>query len=490
MPVRDRYAPSPTGALHLGGARTVLFNYLFAHKMSGQFVLRIEDTDQKRYDPESLASILEGIRWLGLQWDEGPEVGGPYTPYFQSERLRIYQAAAQRLVEGRHAYYCFCTPERLEALRKEQERAHLPTRYDGHCRNLDPSEVKQRLAAGEAGVVRMRVPDGKTEVDDLLRGRLEFDNSTLDDQVLLKSDGFPTYHLAATVDDHEMAMTHVIRGEEWLPSTPKHVLLYQMLGWDPPTFVHLPLVLGPDRAKLSKRHGAASLLEYRDMGYLPEAMNNFLAFLGWSPGTGEELFDLNGLVRAFELEKVQSSPAVFDQAKLDSVNAEHIRRLAPGELARRLRPFVPDEIDDDLLAQATPLVQTRITKLADAADLVRFFVERPADYPEGLVPKGSDAAEAATVLEEARAVFGAGEPGPGLEAALRQVAEKHGWKAGDLFMALRVAIIGSRQSLPLLESSSILGKDEVLARLDAAIATVAGTGAATSKEAAEDEVSR
>ncbi|MDP9325212.1 MAG: glutamate--tRNA ligase, partial [Candidatus Dormibacteraeota bacterium] len=419
-------------------------------------------------------SILEGIRWLGLEWDEGPEVGGPYAPYFQSERLPLYRAAAQRLVEAGHAYYCFCTPERLAALRKEQERTHLPTRYDGHCRDLDPSEVRQRHAAGEAGVVRMRIPEGRTTVDDLLRGRLEFDNATLDDQVLLKSDGFPTYHLAATVDDHEMAMTHVIRGEEWLPSTPKHVLLYQVMGWDPPTFVHLPLVLGPDRAKLSKRHGAAALLEYRDMGYLPEAMNNFLAFLGWSPGTGEELFDLDGLVVAFELEKVQSSPAVFDQAKLDSVNAEHIRRLTPDELSRRLRPFVPTEITDDLLAQATPLVQTRITKLNEAADLVRFFVARPREYPDGLVPKGTDPAEAAGVLAQARAVFAAGRPGPVLEAALREVATKHGWKAGDLFMALRVAIIGSRQSLPLLESSAILERDEVLARLDAAVASLDG----------------
>ena len=284
MSVRVRFAPSPTGALHPGSARTVLFNYLFARKHGGSFILRIEDTDQSRFDPASLDSILAGIRWLGLNWDEGPEVGGDFGPYFQSERLDLYHRMVQRLIDAGHAYPCFCTPVRLEQLREEQRKAGLPTRYDRHCLALSKAEVKARIEAGETPVIRMKVPDGQTVVHDLVRGDTTFDNSTQDDQVLLKSDGFPTYHLASVVDDHEMQISHVIRGDEWLASTPKHVILYEMFGWAPPAFVHLPVVLGPDKTKLSKRHGAASVLEYRDMGYLPEAMVNFLAFLGWSPG--------------------------------------------------------------------------------------------------------------------------------------------------------------------------------------------------------------
>jgi glutamyl-tRNA synthetase len=452
----------------------VLFNYLFARRTGGQLVLRIEDTDRKRYDAGSLETILDGIRWLGIDWDEGPEVGGPYAPYFQSERLPLYQEAADRLVAAGHAYRCFCTPERLEELRREQERQHQPTRYDRHCRNLDPEEVERRLEASEPSVIRMRVPEGATQVDDLVRGRLEFDNATLDDQVLIKSDGFPTYHLASVVDDHEMAITHVIRGDEWLPSTPKHVILYGVLGWDPPTFVHLPLVLGPDRAKLSKRHGAAAVLEYRDLGYLPEAMVNFLAFLGWSPGTGDEFFTLDQLVQVYDLEKLHSSPAIFDQAKLDSVNGEHIRRLEPDELARRLRPFLPADLDDEMLQRAAPLIQTRIARLTEAPDLLRFLVERPIQFPDGLVPKRADAKEAAEVLRQARALFAAAEPGPALEDQLRALAEEHDWKVGDLFMSLRVALTGSRVTPPLLESAGLLGQEETMARLDRAIAELAG----------------
>ncbi len=452
----------------------MLFNYLFARRTGGQLVLRIEDTDRKRYDAGSLETILDGIRWLGIDWDEGPEVGGPYAPYFQSERLPLYQEAADRLVAAGHAYRCFCTPERLEELRREQERQHQPTRYDRHCRNLDPEEVERRLEASQPSVIRMRVPEGATQVDDLVRGRLEFDNATLDDQVLIKSDGFPTYHLASVVDDHEMAITHVIRGDEWLPSTPKHVILYGVLGWDPPTFVHLPLVLGPDRAKLSKRHGATAVLEYRDLGYLPEAMVNFLAFLGWSPGTGDEFFTLDQLVQVYDLEKLHSSPAIFDQAKLDSVNGEHIRRLEPDELARRLRPFLPADLDDEMLQRAAPLIQTRIARLTEAPDLLRFLVERPIQFPDGLVPKRADAKEAAEVLRQARALFAAAEPGPALEDQLRALAEEHDWKVGDLFMSLRVALTGSRVTPPLLESAGLLGQEETMARLDRAIAELAG----------------
>ena len=454
----------------------MLFNYLYARRHGGTFILRIEDTDQKRLDPTSLDSILEGISWLGLQWDEGPRVGGPHAPYFQSERLDLYRATAEALLAAGHAYRCFCTPERLEALRQEQARAKQPPRYDGHCRNLDPAEVERKLAAGEPSVIRMRVPEGRTVVEDVVHGRLEFDNATLDDQVLLKSDGFPTYHLASVVDDHEMEVSHVVRGDEWLPSTPKHVILYGMLGYGLPVFVHLPLVLGPDRAKLSKRHGAAALLEYRDMGYLPEAMVNFLAFLGWSPGTGEEFFSLDGLVRVFDLEKIQASPAVFDQAKLDSVNGEHIRALDPADLVGRLAAWVP-ELDAQLLQAAAPLIQTRIARLDEAPALLQFLWTRPENYPDGLVPKNRAATEASEVLLAARELFAGSPPGTELEDPLRGLAQDRGWKAGELFMSLRVALTGSRVTPPLLESAALLGREECLLRLDRAIAELLGADA-------------
>jgi len=466
--VRVRFAPSPTGTLHPGTARTVLFNYLFARHHGGSLVLRIEDTDRSRADESSLQSILGGIRWLGLTWDEGPEVGGPYAPYVQSERLQHYQEAAGRLIAGGHAYRCFCTPARLEQLREEQRKAGKPTRYDRLCLTRSPADVEARLAAGEPFVIRMLVPEGTTVVRDLLREPLQFENASQDDQVLIKSDGYPTYHLASTVDDHLMEISHVIRGDEWIASSPKQVMLYQMLGWEPPAFAHLPLVLGPDKAKLSKRHGAVSVLEYREEGYLPEAMVNFLAFLGWSPGTEEEFFSLEHLCAAFDLDKVQVSPAVFDKDKLDSVNGHHIRALAPDAFVRQLRPFVKD-LDDQLLSRAAPLVQERIKRLAEADALLHFLVEAPSDLPAELVPKGQDAAATSAVLQAARAIFATQEVGPPLEPALRDLATSQGCKFRDLLMTLRIALTGSRVTPPLLESAALLGRDECLRRIDHAI---------------------
>lgn len=474
MPVRTRYAPSPTGALHPGNARTALFSYLVARKGRGQFLVRIEDTDRARLVEGSLATTIEGLRWLGITWDEGPDVGGPHEPYVQSQRLPIYQEFAQKLLSEGHAYRCFCTEARLAEMREAQQRAGRPTRYDGHCRNLPVGEVSERVAAGERSTIRMRVPEGKTVVDDLLRGPREIENSSQDDSVLLKSDGYPTYHLAAIVDDHLMSITHVVRGEEWLGSFAKHVMLYQMLGWTPPVFAHVPVVLGPDRAKLSKRHGAASLLEYRDLGYLPEAMVNFLAFLGWSPGTGEEIFDLEGLATAFDLEKVQVSPAIFDIAKLDSVNGQHIRRLSVDEFTQRIAPFTP-ELSPTLRAAAAPLIQERIQRLTEATEMLDFLVNRPLELPEELVPrlKGVEPADrvARTIeaLQDTRAAFESAEVGLGLEPGLRELAGRLDWKAGDLFMMLRIALTGRRVTPPLLESAALLGQAECLVRLDFAI---------------------
>jgi glutamyl-tRNA synthetase len=473
MPVRVRFAPSPTGALHLGSARTVLFNYLFARKQAGSLIVRIEDTDQSRYDPSSLDSIFSGIRWLGLGWDEGPDKGGDFGPYVQSARLDLYHARVQELIDGGHAYPCFCTPQRLEQLREQQRRAGMPTRYDRHCLALGDGEIKAMVEAGDIPVIRMKVPEGQTVVHDLVRGDTTFDNSSQDDQVLLKSDGFPTYHLASVVDDHEMQISHVIRGDEWLASAAKHVILYAMFGWQPPVFVHLPVVLGPDKTKLSKRQGAASVLEFRDMGYLPEAMVNFLAFLGWSPGTGDEFFKLEELVGAFELEKIQDSPAVFDQAKLDSVNGQHIRALGAAEFAARLAPFVTD-LSPDLLAAAAPLVQERIQRLTEASELLKFLVHRPEVLPDEIVPKKQDLATTITVLQDLRTLFETEAPGEGMEPALRALAEKHGWKAGELFMTLRIALTGSPVTPPLLPSAKLLGRNECLVRLDHAIGQLIG----------------
>jgi len=473
MPVRVRFAPSPTGALHPGSARTVLFNYLFARKNAGSFILRIEDTDRSRYDPSSLESIMSGIRWLGLGWDEGPDIGGDFGPYFQSDRLDLYHEMVQRLIDAGDAYPCFCTPQRLEELRETQRKAGQPTRYDRHCINLSDTEVKSRVEAGEIPVIRMKVPEGTTVVHDLVRGDSTFDNSSQDDQVLLKSDGFPTYHLASVVDDHEMQISHVIRGDEWLASSPKHVILYRMFGWEPPVFVHLPVVLGSDKTKLSKRHGAASVLEFEAMGYLPEAMVNFLAFLGWSPGTGEEIFSLEQLVAAFELEKIQDSPAVFDQAKLDSVNGHHIRALPADVFVARLAPFVPD-LSSNLLAAAAPLIQERIQRLTEAPALLKFLVHRPEELPPEIVPKKQDRAGTVTVLQDLRQLFETAEVDESLEGALREQAENRGWKAGEVFMTLRIALTGSPVTPPLLPSAKLLGRTECLVRLDHAIGQLVG----------------
>ena len=479
MTVRVRFAPSPTGALHPGSARTVLFNYLFARREGGTFILRIEDTDRARLGESSLESILDGLRWLGLQWDEGPEVGGPHAPYFQSERLEIYRRQVNRLLESGHAYPCFCTRERLDALRQQQQTAGRPTRYDRHCVGVPAEDVAARIEAGEAHVVRMLVPAGTTTVTDLVRGALEFDNGSQDDQVILKSDGYPTYHLASTVDDHQMAITHVIRGDEWLASSPKQVMLYQMLGWTPPLFVHLPLVLGPDRTKLSKRHGAAAVLEYRDAGYLPQAMNNFLALLGWSPGTEQEFFDLRTLSQAFDLGRVQTSPAVFDQAKLDSVNGRHIRAMPVDALAAALRPFVSD-LSEGLLRAATALIHDRIQRLTEAGPLLGFFVHRPTEMPDDIVPRLKDVDQAEgleqtiSVLQDVRQLFEAAPVGPALDQPMRKVAGRRGWKVGDVFMVTRIAVTGSRVTPPLLESAALLGQSECLVRLDFAIGELIG----------------
>ena len=465
--VRVRYAPSPTGALHLGGARTALFNYLFARQQGGQFLLRIEDTDRARLKPGSQASIEEGLRWLGMKWDE--------PPIIQSERKDAYQRAAQVLLESGAAYRCFCTPERLEQMRAEQRTRGEPERYDRRCRSIPREESERRAATGERFVIRQAMPlEGTTVFHDIVMGTVTFRNDTLDDHVLLKSDGFPTYHLAFVVDDHEMRITHVIRGDGWLPSAPKHLLLFQAFTWLPPAFAHVPLVYGPDKKPLAKRHGAKDVLEYRDAGYLPEAVDNFIALIGWSPGTEEEILTLDQLIAKFSLEKIQPSPAIANLERLDWINGQYIRRLAPDELAARLQPKFP-YASVEALRPLMPLVQERLRTLNEAPDMLRFFFQEPEVRAEQVTPKGKDPAATATALTRAASTLRqlSDWTPEGIEPALRGLAEHLGWSSRDLFMALRVAITGRTVTPPLIESMARLGKDPVLARLERAAAALA-----------------
>jgi glutamyl-tRNA synthetase len=465
--VRVRFAPSPTGWVHPGTVRTALFNYLFARRHQGTFILRIEDTDQKREVEGSVAVIMDALRWLGLAWDEGPDVGGPVGPYVQSERLPSYTVVAEEAIARGQAYRCFCTPERLEAMRREQQARREPPRYDRTCRDLAADDVRARLAAGLASTVRQRIPDGeRITITDLIHGTLHWDSSTLDDHVLLKSDGWPTYHLGQFADDHAMRISHIVRGDEWLPSLPKHWLLWRGMGVLLPPTAHTPAVLGRDGKKLSKRQGAASVLEYRDQGYLPEAVVNFLAFLGWSPGTEEELFTLTELSERFSFERVSASPAVLNPERLDWLNGQHLRRLPNAELAACLEPFLPGVMSAQVVP-LLPLVRERMQRLTDAGPLLAYFFEEP-EYPsELLVPDGHSPERAAGVLRAARErlqALDALEP-EACNQALRQVAAEAGWKAGDVFMLLRIAITGRKVSPPLLESFPLLGRERVLARL-------------------------
>ena len=490
-PVRVRYAPSPTGEPHLGNIRTALFDWLLARQTGGSFIVRIEDTDQARLAPGALAAILESLEWLGLDWDEGPDgteggSRGPFGPYYQSQRLHHYHKAIQTLLETGHAYRCFCTPERLSELRMRRKSAKRPQRYDGFCRDLDPQEAERRRREGTPSVVRFRVPDqGETAFDDLVRGRIEWRNRLLDDMVLLKSDGFPTYHLANVVDDHLMEITHVIRGEEWVPSTPCHVLLYQAFGWEQPAFVHISAILGPDRAKLSKRHGATAVISYRDQGYLPDAMVNFLALLGWSLDGETEIISRQNLVRHFSLERLGASPSLFDKEKLTWMNGVYIRQLSHQALAANLLPYLerpqaagglPTEVqrplDRGYITAIVPLVQERIKRLADGPNQASFFFGESLSYKARLlVQRGMDAAGTRRALQlslERLEAVGAWDATT-LEELLRPLAQELGIKTGQLFGTLRVAVMGRTASPPLFETMEVLGHQRCLPRLRAAL---------------------
>ncbi len=474
--VRVRLAPSPTGPPHVGTAYVGLFDYAFARHSGGDFVLRIEDTDRERSSRQSEQAIIEALRWVGLQWDEGPDVGGPYGPYRQSERVELYREHAERLLECGAAYRCFCTAERLERVRKARRGEGESAGYDRLCRALDEGEVREKLAAGAPHVVRMKAPlEGETRFEDLIRGEVTIANEQVDDQVLIKSDGFPTYHLACVVDDRLMKITHVIRAEEWISSTPKHVLLYEAFGWEPPVFVHMPLLRNPDRSKISKRKNPTSLLWYREQGYLPAALRNFLALMGWSiPGEERELFGTEEMVAGFSWDRVKTSGPVFDVQKLEWLNGEYIRALSTEELLERIlsEPYTRhvDEPAARLLA-VTALVQERMKRLAEFDELTGFFFEREPYDPAELIPRKQEAAFAREALSTAReALAGVGQwTAEALEEAMQSLCEERGWKRGALYMPVRVAVTCRRVSTPLFETMEVLGRRECLERLDAAV---------------------
>jgi glutamyl-tRNA synthetase len=466
---RTRFAPSPTGALHAGSVRTALFNYLAARATGGSFLLRVEDTDQGRYHPGSELQILDSLRWLGLDWDEGPEVGGPHDPYVQSLRTDLYRLEADRLVEIGAAYWCTCTPARLEQMRAEQRRAGRPTRYDRRCL-VRQEDVAAEMATGAPAVLRQLIPEGRTEWDDLIRGPISFDNAEIDDQVLLKSDGFPTYHLANVVDDHAMEVSHVIRAEEWIPSTPKHLCLYGALGWEPPHFAHVPVVLGEDGNKLSKRRGARDILEYRGLGYLPTALVNAMALLGWSSGTEEEVFTLEELIERFSLDRVHPAPAVFDAKRLDALNGLHIRRLPPERLAAELEPWIPGATDEQRLA-LVPLLQERMTRLDEAGRLTAPLLDSPAwtedvEFP----PRKVDAGTAAALLDDALSEVESGglEDPDAMFERLKARLEARGGKPRDAFRVLYMAVLGAPAGVPVFEAMRFIGPEVAAARLRAA----------------------
>ena len=468
--VKTRIAPSPTGAPHVGTAYVALFNWAFARKHKGKFLLRIEDTDQKRLVRGAEKQILEALSWLGLDWDEGP--------FRQSERLPIYKKHAEQLVAEDRAYYCFCSPARLEEVRGKAQEKGLPPKYDGRCRKLSPSKAKKR-AKKEKFVIRLKVPrKGKTGFNDLIRGEIHFENRIINDQVLLKSDGYPTYHLAVVVDDHLMGVTHVFRAEEWISSTPKHILLYQAFGWNMPEFAHFPVLREINRSKLSKRHGAVGILEFKEGGYLPEALLNFLTLLGWSHPEGKEIFSLDEFVEKIDLSRVSTSAPVFDREKLDWMSGEYIRKLKVQSLKLRIKKYLKNHrglsVDDRVLGKIIPLVRERIKKLSDFEELAGFFFKDVSWTEDKLVGRGESVGSVAEKLSSVIELVTAQTKWEmkSLEKKTRALAQDKDWKTSTLFMLLRVAVTGQTISPPLFESMEVLGKDKTLARLKGALSVV------------------
>ena len=501
MTIRCRYAPSPTGNQHIGGLRTALFNYLLARSAGtpgerNAFLLRLEDTDRTRFDEAFVQNICDTFEWLQFRWDEGPDVGGGFGPYIQSERTARYRQYAQQLLEGGKAYRCFCTPERLEAVRKERETVRAEGKagahesgYDRHCRSLPPEEAAARAAAGTPSVIRLKIPrEGSVQFTDALLGDIVWKTGDINpDPVLIKSDGFPTYHLANVVDDHLMGITHVLRAQEWLSSTPLHLIMYEAFGWQPPVFCHLPMVMGQDGKKLSKRHGATSVDEFRKNGYLCEALINYVALLGASYEEGRDIYSLNELAARFSLDKLNKAPAVFDYKKLAWFNAQYIKAAPDDELARCALPFAvasglfgggePDAAQRALFTTAMPLVKERAVFLTEIGEKLHFlFNEPPLAPPDDFIPKKSTLEAAMAYLTIGRSLIDVlvTADDAAAEEAFKERAAAENIKIGDLLMPLRVALTGSKVSPPLFGSARLLGKTICGGRIDRALAAYEG----------------
>lgn len=484
MSVRVRYAPSPTGMQHIGGVRTALFNYFFARAQKGSFILRVEDTDRERSTDDALQDLYDTLAWLGVEWDEGPLVGGDYGPYVQSERFSIYQEHAEKLIADGKAYRCYCTPERLTDLRERQVAEKSKQQgYDRHCRNLSEAERAELEKKGLPSVVRLKVPlEGKTTFHDVLMGDITRRNSDVNpDPVLLKSDGFPTYHLANVIDDHMMGITHIMRAQEWIPSGPLHILLYEAFGWEPPLYCHLPMVMGKDGQKLSKRHGSTSVRDFRMKGYLPEALTNYVSMVGWSYDGEREFFSKDELCELFSLEKINKAPGVFDYKKLDWYNGMYIRQKSDGELVELLSPYLKEagyiasDPTEEELAKVTalvPIVKERLKVLGDVVQMCTFlFKDIEAPEVESLLPKKQDAGTTLAVLQRVLPILktlGAVSDEK-IEEQLVDLAGEFDIKVNGVFMPIRVAVTGSTVSPPLFDSIRLLGLDTAVARLERAI---------------------
>lgn len=478
MTVRVRFAPSPTGWLHIGGARTALYNYLFARKHNGRFILRIEDTDRSRSTEEAIEAILNDLRWLGLNWDEGPQVGGPYGPYRQTERENLYREAVEKLVNSGHAYYCFCTPEELENMRQEALSQKKSFRYPRKCRNLTPEEVEKRLKNGEKAAVRFKTPlEGTLQINDIVRGKVEFDLSQLDDFVIARSDGSPTYNLAVVVDDALMKITHVIRGDDHLSNTPKQVLIYKALGYAVPEFAHLSMILGPDKKPLSKRHGSTAVFEFKNKGYLPEAMVNYLALLGWSYDDKTTFFTPEELIEKFDLSRVSANPAVFDYQKLEWLNGVWIRTLSNEELQKRLLSYIRQAYpglkeDDPNILELVSITKERLKTLKDFVDWTYFYFVSDDDFQianedAGKVFNADSNLILSKTIEKLESLDEWNRKN--IEQCLRDLVNELGEKPRKVFQVIRVAVTGRLVSPPLFESIAILGRERTLKRLKKAL---------------------
>ena len=495
--IKTRFAPSPTGFLHVGGLRTALYAYLFAKKQGGVFVLRIEDTDRERFIDGGIENIVRSLAWVGLRPDEGVDLDkmgkitqkGDCGPYIQSERLDIYKKYVDELIKNGHAYYCFCSKERLDELRKMQELNKMPTGYDQHCCNCPKDEIEKRIKSGEPHVARMKMPkEGTTKFNDLIKGEVEFKNELIDDQVILKADGYPTYHLAVVVDDHLMEITHVIRGEEWLSSTPKHIQLYKMFGWKAPEFAHLPLLLNPDKSKLSKRQGDVAVEDYKAKGYLPEAMVNFVAFLGWNPGTDKELFNLDGLAKEFDLSRVNKSGAVFNLPKLDWYNEQYIRAMDLPELVERCIPFLIEarlikdyrKITDEYkkwLKGVIALERGRVVNLSQISDALKFVFTYKLNYDaEILVWKKSTKKETKENLNLLIELLSKKSiqlwTKKNLELIVGEWVKDKGLNNGSVLWPMRVALSGQENSPGPFEIAEVLGREKTIERFTSAFKSI------------------